>query len=967
MRRAIICEQERILTAWDVEEVDAQLFRGMSVRASVLADGLTTPPPSTAHSVALIVNALAKVGVTDKKVFVALSGLLLRAPAGKVDGSLRYDAQAVSNIVNAFAKANVRDERLFSRLADVAMHLPMSSFAGQHVATILNAYTRLDIENPTLFEHMSSLLRYWDRFGKLTPNRLGPQAVALILNAFARAKVEDRDLFERMARLVQLHLHSPADGPLTLVPHSSPGVAVSQPVPQASDRRHAGHMSPQAVSNIVNACANGDFRAPELLVTLERTIMAFNGTDMSLQHVSCIANGMVRLGHAPAPLLRHLTNLARNVASPSPSDPSGPLSLSLLANALCKGETSDERAFHWIAAEARRYPASAYSAQSVAMLANAFARAGCRDHALFRQLCDVCMSLAPEAYDEQSIANIANAFARNSQAWTKHADAAPGSYNRLILLFQRLAKIAIRPDMWAFSSQSVALIVNAYAKLGIKDARLFRHLSKVAQQMGSRNFELPCKPLHVAQVCNAFAKANVHDEKLFRRMSELVKEQSASDFDSRIIGTILNAYAHHRIRDLELVAVLSSVARAMPAASFDAQAIGNIFHALAALNVRDDALIDHMASTILRSRQTIMQTEDYNGQALANIAWSMAVLQQSDLTLNRWICNMCAQRIKSMDRYALRQLHQFILAHEVEGLVKRERLPELDALLKHRSRIEKAWDQHQRSIFSARQYSAAAATSSMLQVTPVGGDVSPQGVLDLADVDVVGAQDSLQGLAEDVDQDAWIVMDGDHASTVLASTHDGSLALGRPYDNRQYGAQDLGKEQGRQDNLADSSISDPALRAATGIASAQSKDSNAAQVQNVSNLQMDVAATLRSLFEPRTPRAHSEADDPLCASLPDSIAASAGMLQLVDDNATQPMQIEVQEEVTENVTGYSLDMLVQGTSLVIEVTFQLFVRAPTSRRAPTTCRALCGVALLVPIPILQPDLPTRSSAGVRLR
>ena len=558
--------------------------------------------------------------------------------------------------------------RLFRRLADVAMQLPMQSFSGQHVATLLNAYSRLGIEHRELFEHMSSLLRYWDRFGQLTPDRLAPQAVALILNAFARAKIEDRDLFERMARLVQLHLHSPEDGPLVLVPHSSPSAAVSQPVPQPPNPRHARPTSPQAVSNIVNACANGNFKAPELLATLERTIMAFDGTGMSLQHVSCIANGMVRLGRAPAPLLRHLTHLARTVAPPSPTDPSGPLSLSLLANALCKGEWNQE-AFQWIAVQARRYPASAYSAQSVAMLANAFARAGCRDHALFRQLCDVCMHLAPEAYDEQSIANIANAFARNSQAWTKHADAAPGSYNRLIALFQRLAKIATRPNMWAFSSQSVALIVNAYAKLGIKDAKLFQHLSKVAQQMGSRNFELPCKPLHVAQVCNAFAKANVHDDKLFRRMSELVQEQSASDFDSRIIGTILNAYAHHSIRDLELVQVLSRIARSMPAASFDAQAIGNIFHALAVLNIRDEALIDHMASTILRSRQTIMQTEDYNGQALANIAWSIAVLQLQDLTLNRWVCNMCAQRIKSMDKNALRQLHQFILAHEVEGLV----------------------------------------------------------------------------------------------------------------------------------------------------------------------------------------------------------------------------------------------------------------------------------------------------------
>ena len=130
----------------------------------------------------------------------------------------------------------------------------------------------------------------------------------------------------------------------------------------------------------------------------------------------------------------------------------------------------------------------------------------------------------------------------------------------------------------------------------------------------------------------------------------------------RLIGIIFNAYAQLRIRDLALLERLSLVSRSMPSSSFDAQAIGNIFHALATLNVRDDALIDHMATTILRSRQTIMQTEDYNGQALANIAWSMAVLQLSDVALNRWICRMCARSIASMDTNALCQLHQVLLA-----------------------------------------------------------------------------------------------------------------------------------------------------------------------------------------------------------------------------------------------------------------------------------------------------------------
>jgi hypothetical protein len=65
----------------------------------------------------------------------------------------------------------------------------MNSFTGQHVATILNGYSRAGVAHVELFEFMSSLVRYWDRFGQLTPARFAPQTVALVLNAFARAKI----------------------------------------------------------------------------------------------------------------------------------------------------------------------------------------------------------------------------------------------------------------------------------------------------------------------------------------------------------------------------------------------------------------------------------------------------------------------------------------------------------------------------------------------------------------------------------------------------------------------------------------------------------------------------------------------------------------------------------------------------------------------------------------------------------
>ena len=118
---------------------------------------------------------------------------------------------------------------------------------------------------------------------------------------------------------------------------------------------------------------------------------------VSLQHASCIANGLVRLGHAPVPLLVHLAQvllvfptgifpsslvffprstssvsafllvvflfftgaplvdgaqLARLTSAASPHDASGPLSLSLLSNALCKTDSWDPETLKWISRQA---------------------------------------------------------------------------------------------------------------------------------------------------------------------------------------------------------------------------------------------------------------------------------------------------------------------------------------------------------------------------------------------------------------------------------------------------------------------------------------------------------------------------------------------------------------------------------------------------------------------------------------
>ena len=393
------------------------------------------------------------------------------------------------------------------------------------------------------------------------------------------------------------------------------------------------------------------------------------------------------------------------------------------------------------------------------------------------------------------------------------------------------------------------------------------------------------------------------------------------------------------------------VARSMPSSSFDGQAIGNIFHALAALGIRDDPLIDHMCTTILRSRQTIMQADDYNGQALANIAWSVAVLQLPDVTLNRWVCNMCARSIASMDSNALSQLHQYILAHEVETLVKRDRLPEFEELLKHRARIEKAWELHQRRMLSNRQRLSVAHEGKEKEGEDGGARAAAAVVAAAKDSDraalVVASDAKLRELdaaaagcftsdesmvlsvdiAEDFDrgnEPVWVGEEEGGASGWLPASAAGKGARFRGGDLPGVSSKGAGADKEAQATAAGTAAKWEGHGDTDGsVQGADDESSDYSMGIGISNLQRDVMSTLSALLRGR--RLVSSRD---AVQMQAEEAGNGGgtrgdgevrRVLVIEDVGEGDAEAEVKVEVTDKITGYSLDMLVQGTSLVIEV------------------------------------------------
>lgn len=229
------------------------------------------------------------------------------------------------------------------------------------------------------------------------------------------------------------------------------------------------------------------------------------------------------------------------------------------------------------------------------------------------------------------------------------------------------------------------------------------------------------------------------------------------------------------------------------------------------------------------------------------------------------------------------------------------------------------------------------------------------GVLDLADSaaaddDAAKGRQLVPATAAD-GQDEWVVMDGSLGEAEELLFDPEALLL----ETRLASSATLMRLRQQEDGGA-LGVGDVGLQAATeggeGLSLLQAPGKSVGEqpmeeiklVQNVSNLQMDVAATLCSLLE----------------------ELGSGGQAAAEGVAT----FRVQEEVTENITGYSLDMLVQGvaqgTSLIIEVRARGRAREGTrARESPCSGCAVktsrwsgvrglgCRFASACDVPVLQ--------------
>lgn len=214
--------------------------------------------------------------------------------------------------------------------------------------------------------------------------------------------------------------------------------------------------------------------------------------------------------------------------------------------------------------------------------------------------------------DMQAVAVILNGFARAGI--------------RDEVLFGELAAEACRlaeeqPE--AFGSQSVSVMVNAFAKMRIKDSALFERLAAVAMLIPAEEFSAQS----VANILNAYAKNEEMHEPLMVYMSAVVRQLDHEQYQARHLSVSVNAFAKLNIRDEALLAYMQHAILARPPAAFDVQAIANILNGFGKLqgDSVDPALVAHMSAAIART-----PAKHFDPTSLASILNALIKIEHLD-------------------------------------------------------------------------------------------------------------------------------------------------------------------------------------------------------------------------------------------------------------------------------------------------------------------------------------------------
>ena len=669
------------------------VFRYMAEVASIVSVG-----PSDAQNVAVVINAYAKADLLDGQQYERGDVAAADATAALMDKLARdiprlsrehTNAQAIGNIVNGFGRYLVglqalgierdegkaqHDRAALRAMAQLTLDLKARDMDAQSLTLLLHSFSRVHVLAKTgsaagtglgaegasnvrqgddghgdlgvydeVFRHLSNAIL------QIPVKYMDVQAVASMLASLLKADAVSDDVIDHLAAALSVGLQqsacAPASASLGGLPDelaeassaadSAPAAGPQSLVAEAGEKQRPPCL--QFLVLIVSGFARAE-RAltPLLMATVSAAILEVDSGEWNGQSCSNLLNGMARLLELRLVPREEVEAVFGKVSEVVRS--------------------TEVHMFEGI-----------YDAQNMAIMCNAMARIDYHDEGLLLHLSLIIQQMHPDQFDVQAVSNIVNAYVKLD---------AEASVRNCLLDFMSVVAQCFDADE-EFSPQSISNIVNAYAKADMVEEALplFEHMALAAQLLPPEAFNAQA----VANIVNAYAKisrkltsleAQVDLRALLDHMSLAAQTIDATTLDMQNIANMINALAKTYTYDAKLLNHLGAGLRANAQRydlSHDSQALANVMHGLAILNHRDG--LEDLTQDLVPHIARLELSPDCQTQGVANICWSCAVMQLRDPALLDWCRRAISSRLTAMNWSCLRQVQQFVLTLEMDGLL----------------------------------------------------------------------------------------------------------------------------------------------------------------------------------------------------------------------------------------------------------------------------------------------------------
>jgi hypothetical protein len=236
--------------------------------------------------------------------------------------------------------------------------------------------------------------------------------------------------------------------------------------------------------------------------------------------------------------------------------------LAIILNSVTAGGRGMVPLFERASAHLQQLTDNSADAHSVASVLNAYAGMDMWDASLFRSMSARVVLMPREGFTLQSVGMILNSYSRfleRTCTWDVNESD--------LRLFQALALVT----RWLCSRQtlrsaatvrSLTLIVNAFAKVGIPDEELFADVALLVESVSRPKGRAPSglfDSQSVANLMNAYAKAGSLTPSLFALLSAEAKALPQSTLQGQHISNILHAAVKAGHEDKELFMHMSQV------------------------------------------------------------------------------------------------------------------------------------------------------------------------------------------------------------------------------------------------------------------------------------------------------------------------------------------------------------------------------------------------------------------------